>query len=175
MHLSCPVIDLNPSLELKLKLPRSPNPNINPKNATPELPALNLVLIFLSRSSNPKLLPHKTRTSNIPRRIAYLSHHLPLWRNPDHFPLAVNRLPDETLFIDAESIRRAGARMLVEDPLIGYGAVLGVEVVGEDVVRGCVDEVEGFVVEGPADRVGDLEGGFEGGAGEVGVEAEEGS
>jgi hypothetical protein len=84
-------------------------------------------------------------------------------------------LPDETLFIDAESIRRAGARMLVEDPLIGYGAVLGVEVVGEDVVRGCVDEVEGFVVEGPADRVGDLEGGFEGGAGEVGVEAEEGS
>ena len=65
--------------------------------------------------------------------------------------------------------------MLVEDPLVGDGSVLGVEVVGEDVVRGCVDEVEGFVVEGPADRVRDFEGGFEGGAGEVGVEAEEGS
>ena len=65
--------------------------------------------------------------------------------------------------------------MLVEDPLVGDGTVLGVEVVGEDVVRGCVDEVEDFVVEGPPDRVGNLEGGFEGGAGEVGAEPEEGS
>lgn len=47
--------------------------------------------------------------------------------------------------------------MLVKDAFVRDGAGGGRVGVGEDVLGGCVDEVEGLVVEGPADTVGDCE------------------
>jgi len=47
--------------------------------------------------------------------------------------------------------------VLVKDAFIGDGAGGGRVGVGEDVLGGCVHEVEGLVVEGPADTVGDRE------------------
>lgn len=47
--------------------------------------------------------------------------------------------------------------MLVKDAFIRDGAGGGRVGVGQDVLGGCVHEVEGLVVEGPADTVGDRE------------------
>ena len=52
--------------------------------------------------------------------------------------------------------------MLVEDAFIGDGACVWGVGVGEDVPGGCVDEVEGFVVQGPADAIWDRELRFQG-------------
>ena len=65
--------------------------------------------------------------------------------------------------------------MVVEDALVGDGAGIGREVVGEDGVFGGVREEQGLVVRHPADAVGDGDGVLHGVAGQVGVEAEEGA
>lgn len=50
--------------------------------------------------------------------------------------------------------------MGVEDPLVRDVAGCGGEIVGEDYLGGCADEVQGLVVEGPADGVWDCEVSF---------------
>ncbi len=144
--------------KLELEILQTPNPNINPENPTSKL------LLPLIRTRNPQLRPHKHRTRNALGRIPHLTHHLARRRNPQHPPLAIDRLPDVPLGVHLEAVGIAVPGVRPEDALVGEGGV----VEGEDVLGGGVCEVEGCAVQGPADAVGDDQGGPDGGAGQGG-------
>ena len=62
--------------------------------------------------------------------------------------------------------------MLPENLFVGKGAVGSVVCIGEDLLGGGVGKVEGLLVSGPADTVGDCQRGVDGVPGEIGVETE---
>lgn len=60
-------------------------------------------------------------------------------------------MPDVAVLVDAETVGAAGALVGVEDARVGQGACGPVVGPGEDLLGGCVGEVEGFGVRGEAD------------------------
>jgi hypothetical protein len=62
--------------------------------------------------------------------------------------------------------------VLPENLFVGKGAVGSVVCIGEDLLGTGVGKVEGLLVLGPTDTVGDCQRGVDGVPGEIGVEAE---